>query len=45
MFENNADGLDKRDDMEGDQLAEKTNIEGVYDTLIYIGLSVSKCQP
>ena len=37
MFENNADGLDRRDTANGDILSDKDEICGVYDTIIYVG--------
>lgn len=36
MFENNADGLDRRDTANGDILSDKDEICGVYDTIIYV---------
>ncbi|XP_060606816.1 sorting nexin-14-like [Ruditapes philippinarum] len=36
MFENNANGIDRRDHVDGDLLVEKSEVEGIYDSLIYI---------
>ncbi|WAR03375.1 SNX14-like protein [Mya arenaria] len=36
IYENNASGLEQRDRVQGDLLTERRNVEGVYDTIIYI---------
>ena len=37
LFENNANGLDRRDTADGDLLTERNDICGVFDTIIYVG--------
>ena len=37
MFENNADGLDRRDATDGDLFSDKDEITGIFDTILYVG--------
>ncbi|XP_053384502.1 sorting nexin-14-like [Mercenaria mercenaria] len=36
MYENNANGIDRRDHVDGDLFVEMSDVEGIYDSLIYI---------
>lgn len=38
MFENNAHGADRQEDVEENLPVERKEVEGLYDTLIYIGI-------
>ena len=39
LFENNADGLDRRDTTDGDLFADKDEVTGIYDSILYVGKS------
>lgn len=36
LYENNADGLDRRDSADGDIFSDKDEICGIYDSIIYV---------
>ena len=42
LYENNANGLERRDAADGDILLDRNEICGVYDTLIYVGKCLAK---
>ena len=37
LFENNADGLDRRDTADSDLFADRDEVTGIFDTIIYVG--------
>ena len=39
LFENNADGLDRRDTANGDLFADKDEVTGIFDSILYVGKS------
>ena len=39
LFENNADGLDRRDTTDGDLFADKDEVTGIFDSILYVGKS------